>query len=139
MIRAVLDANVLVSAAIGPLGAPADCLRAHAEGRFELIVSPALMRELREVMARPRLRRYLEHEQAEQFAAELEQDAVMGEDPPEPPAVCRDPDDDYLLALARISEAHLLVTGDADLLATRTADLRIVTPRAFLSLLQSRP
>jgi predicted nucleic acid-binding protein len=29
---------------------------------------------------------------------------------------CRDPKDDYLLALAIASDAHYLVTGDADLL-----------------------
>jgi predicted nucleic acid-binding protein len=30
--------------------------------------------------------------------------------------LCRDPKDDYLLSLSIASEAHFLITGDADLL-----------------------
>ena len=46
MIRAVVDPNVLIAAALAPNGPPADCLRAHADGRFELIVSELLLAEL---------------------------------------------------------------------------------------------
>ena len=31
------------------------------------------------------------------------------------PARCRDPKDDYLLELARVADADILVTGDKDL------------------------
>jgi putative PIN family toxin of toxin-antitoxin system len=137
--RAVLDTNVLVSAAIGSQGAPADCLRAHAEGLFDLIVSPALLRELRTVLARPRFLPYLDREQAERFVATLEQGALVTDDPPDPPPLSRDPDDDYLPALARASEAVVLVTGDRPLLAVEAADIRNVRPRTFLDLLSGRP
>ncbi|HKI92225.1 MAG TPA: PIN domain-containing protein, partial [Gaiellaceae bacterium] len=59
MTRAVLDPNVLVAAALAPHGPPADCLRAHAEGRFELVVSEKLLAELGGVLAREKFRRYL--------------------------------------------------------------------------------
>ena len=32
------------------------------------------------------------------------------------PAISRDPDDDYLLALAKVGKADILITGDKDLL-----------------------
>ncbi len=37
-------------------------------------------------------------------------------DPTDPPRVLRDPNDDYLLALAASSGAEAIVTGDKDLL-----------------------
>jgi putative PIN family toxin of toxin-antitoxin system len=47
--------------------------------------------------------------------------------------VCRDPDDDHVLAAALAAEADVIVTGDADLLALGTyEDIRILTVRAFL-------
>ena len=57
--RAVLDPNVLVSAAISPTGQPRQILTAWIEQRFELIASPALLDELADVLARPKFRRYI--------------------------------------------------------------------------------
>jgi len=41
---------------------------------------------------------------------------VLCADPTDPPRVLRDPNDDYLLALAASSGAEAIVTGDKDLL-----------------------
>jgi predicted nucleic acid-binding protein len=38
------------------------------------------------------------------------------DDPVNPPSVLRDPEDDYLVALARVSGVEAIVTGDRDLL-----------------------
>jgi predicted nucleic acid-binding protein len=40
--------------------------------------------------------------------------------------VCRDPDDDYLVALAR-REAAPIVTGDGDLLVLRPSGIAVMT------------
>jgi predicted nucleic acid-binding protein len=50
------------------------------------------------------------------------------------PAVCRDPHDDYIVALARASSAEVIVTGDLDLLAIdpREIDIEIITPRQLI-------
>ncbi|MBV9364918.1 MAG: hypothetical protein JO286_12005 [Solirubrobacterales bacterium] len=55
-------------------------------------------------------------------------------DPLDPPTVCRDPHDDYLVALAIIAGAELLVSGDDDLLAVEPAGggLEVVTPRQLV-------
>lgn len=45
-------------------------------------------------------------------------------------AVCRDPDDDYLVALTEACEATLLVSGDMDLLAVQRPGLDVRSPRA---------
>lgn len=51
--RVVLDPNVLVSAAISPAGPPRQILTAWTNERFDLIVSPAVLDELADVLARP--------------------------------------------------------------------------------------
>ena len=135
MTRAVLDPNVIVSAALRPEGAPAHCFYAHAEGRFELVASPLLLAELRRVLRRDRFRSYLTVERAERFVDGIARAATLVDDPPDREPLSRDPADDYLIALARASSAHVLVTGDRDLLELEVAEIAIVTPRAFLELL----
>ena len=47
--------------------------------------------------------------------------------------VCRDPDDDRVLAAAIAGEAETIVTGDRDLLVLEAFEsVRIVSPREFL-------
>lgn len=136
MTRAVLDPNVLIAAALAPNGPPADCLRAHAEGRFELIVSETLLAELTTVLARGKFRRYLSLAQAERLVAAIRRDAILCADTDKaPPIRSADPKDDYLLSLAHNEHAQALVTGDAHLLGLRSPPLRIATPRDFLALL----
>ena len=55
-------------------------------------------------------------------------------EPTESPTVCRDPNDDYLLALATAGGADYLVTRDEDLLVLEQFDeTRIIYPAAFLA------
>jgi hypothetical protein len=134
--RAVLDPNVIVAAALNPHGIPAQCMRAHADGRFELVVSDRLLDELSRVLRREKFRRYLSLDQAERLVDALRRDALVCRDPPAPaPVSSPDRDDDYLLALAFAESAHVLVSGDAHLLGLRPPGLRIVAPRDFLTLL----
>jgi predicted nucleic acid-binding protein len=57
----------------------------------------------------------------------------------DPPArICRDPEDDYLIAQAVMAEVDFLITRDRDLLALgAVASVRIVDPVAFLELLRA--
>lgn len=53
----------------------------------------------------------------------------------DPPKICRDPDDDAVLALAVEASCEFIVTGDKDLLALDGHEgIRIMTPRAFADL-----
>jgi putative PIN family toxin of toxin-antitoxin system len=137
-VRAVLDANVLVSAAISPAGPPRQILSAWLKERFELIASPALLEELVDVLARPKFRRFITTSVAAEFIDGLATDAIVVADPPEPPEVSPDPDDDYLIALARVAGADYLISGDRHLLDLTDPDPRVLTPGQFLDLLETR-
>ncbi len=130
--RAVLDPNVLVSALLSPLGPPGRIVSDWIEGRFELVVSPDLLSELAEVLARPKFRRWITHQAGAEFVAGLAVDAHVVDDPPAEPSLSPDPDDDYLLALARAANADYLVSGDNDLISLADPDPPVLAPRAFL-------
>jgi putative PIN family toxin of toxin-antitoxin system len=107
-------------------------LDAALDGRIELVTSPLLLQEIASALARARLQRYLSVEEATRSLADLAAQTVLLIDPEGPlPAVCRDPYDDYLVALATASGAEAIVIGDLDLLALDPGQLsfEILTPR----------
>lgn len=137
MLRVLADANVLISAALArsPNAPSAQILDAAIDGRLELITSPALLREIASVLARPRLRKYISTDEAHRFLVDLAGQSALLADPTRPhPSVCRDPKDDYLIALATSHHADALVTGDDDLLAIDPdqIEIEILTPRQLI-------
>lgn len=133
--RVVCDPNVLISAAISSAGLPRAIVDAWVDDRFELIASPALIDELRDVLHRPRLQRWISLELADELIDGLAQDATLAPDPPALPGLSRDPDDDYLIALARATDADYLISGDGDLLDLAEPDPPVLSPRQFADLL----
>lgn len=94
------------------------------------MVCPALLEELREVLARAKFRRWITAAQTATFVDRLEAEAWP--DPVEVPPVTADPKDDYLVALYRNADADLLVSGDSDLLELGAADVTVLTPGELL-------
>ena len=135
MPRAVLDTNVLVSALISPGGPSAALLLELRAGAFELVVSPLLLSELREVLGRPKFRRYATEAEAAAYADLIRHEATVLDDPaPSARPFSADPDDEYLVDLARAAAADALVSGDAHLLVLRDR-LPVLTPAQFLATL----
>lgn len=137
MTRAVVDVNVFVSALISPGGVAARLVQHTANRDFELVMSPRLLRELATVTQRPRFRQYFSVEEAERLITDLWDLALRVGDADDIPTLTRDPDDDYLIALARRSDADALVTGDRDLLDLHEIDVHVLAPRAFVEQLDS--
>jgi uncharacterized protein len=127
--RAVFDPNVLISALLSPSGSPAALVARWLAGEFELVVSEALVAELRRALAYPKLRSRITDEDATEFIGLLSRTATAVEDPVAVPRRSRDAGDDYLLALAEAA-ASILVTGDQDLLDV--TDVPVLSPAAFL-------
>ena len=128
--RVVIDPNVWVSGLINPYGAPAEVVRAVIGGRVIAVVSQQLLDELAGVLARPKLRRWISLDDAVALLDALGREADLRPDPRPAPQRVRDPDDDYIVALAEAT-GSLIVTGDDDLLE---ADLTppAITPRALI-------
>lgn len=131
MARAVLDPSVLVSALITPAGRPAKLLLAARAGSFDLIVSSLLLDELERVLRREKFRPYVDLEGVTAYLDLLRRDAHLAADPETPPPICcKDPDDDYLIALAH-SQNAALVSGDSDLLEL-AKEIPVFSPTEFL-------
>lgn len=138
MLRVVLDVNVLISAVIRRSGVPAEIAHEWRAGRFELVVSPHLLDELQDVLERPHIVRYVTPTDAEELLAAFRDIAILVEDPPAERLVPGDPDDDYLVALARDGRAHVIVSGDTDLLEAET-EPPAYSPREFLARIADIP
>lgn len=135
--RAVLDVNVLISAVLAPSGSPARIVCAWLNGKFELIISTQLLAELERALNYPKLRDRIGSQQITQVIEFLHRGAEVIEDPQNPLALSPDPDDDYLIALARVANA-LLVSGDGHLLGLADS-LPIYSPSSFFMLIDDTP
>ncbi len=134
MIRAVADPSVFVSAFIGnPDAGPGQLVAAWRDRRFVLVVSPLLLAELAEVLARPKFARWASDGRAEAYVAALAARSEHHPDPDERSSVVRDPKDDYLIALMHVSDADLLVSLDNDLLDAKLDDIAVLDPAVFLT------
>ena len=130
--RVVLDANVWISAAISSGPSRRIVHTWLAEQPFEVILCPRLLDEVRHVLTeRPRLRAWISQADAELFVATLTTLTDLAPDPPPGAALTRDPNDDYLIDLARTHHADVIVSGDADLLEWDDQHPPVISPSAF--------
>src|SRR5262249_37509681 len=136
--RAVLDPNVLISALITPDGASARPLLELRAGAFELVYSQRLLEEVVQVLRREKFRRYVTEAEVHAFADLVRQEGTLVDDPEPPRAtLSEDPDDEYLVALARAARVEALVSGDAHLLRLQ-GQIPVLGPREFLEILGDR-
>ncbi len=122
----------------GGRGIPGQILARLLDDAFVLVLSPALVDELRRSLRRPRVRKYvdLSDDEIEDRITQLETLADPVEGKLELEVAVRDPDDIILLIAAVEARADYVVTGDADLLTLgQHESIAIVTPRIFLDLL----
>jgi uncharacterized protein len=129
MIRVVLDANIIVSALLQPLGPPAQVLVLVLGDSVQLCVSGAIYAEYEEVIRRPRLQRT---EAVVTSTLQLIRDKALWVRPTELVRICRDPDDDMFLECATTAHADYLVTGNLKHFPALWRDTKIVSPRSLL-------
>ena len=137
--RAVIDTNVLMAALLwrGPPHALLEHVRA---GTVSLVSSPALLAELADVIRRAKFDAILTRTNTsrERSLAEVRRLAELIDPPPLPQPVCRDPDDDEVLALAIAARVDLIVSGDGDLLSLGSfAGIPIIAPAQAVGLIEA--
>lgn len=133
--KAVLDPNVIISAALSPEGSPGRILRLWFEGAFELVVSPILLGELERALGYPKLQDRVSSDERQELLDTLTRGGTAVPDPGTA-AVVRspDPDADYLIALASASRS-VLVSGDSDLLGLAD-QIPVRSPKEFLDMIR---
>jgi putative PIN family toxin of toxin-antitoxin system len=138
--RAVLDANDLVSRFLSALGNPATILDCARDQTFELILSEAILAEFQAVMSYNRLRRrhHLSDAENASIVADFAEFAVLVEPTERLSVVLDDPDDDKILEAAVTGEAEFIVSGDQHLLQLKTfRGIRVASPALFVAILKS--
>lgn len=140
MTRVVIDPGVLVSAFVSPKkAAPALLVDAILDGNLELLVSPALIAELTDVLGREQFAAHAAEGRAAAYIAALRDQATMVKDAAPGSVKTADADDDYLLALAQAHRADAVVSGDRHLLDVASSKLPVLTPRELTDRLGLAP
>lgn len=112
--RAVLDTNVVMSAVFFG-GVPLKIVRAAFTRKIELVASKAVLSEYREVAER--LHGQFPAVNYRRPLAILESKLTVVRPVALGETICRDPDDDAILACAIGGNAKVICSGDGDLLA----------------------
>ena len=136
MLRAVLDANVFVSATINPQGIPAKVIAALDS--FDLVVSEAILLEIGQVLLYPKIakRHGWTAEEVRAFLEDLSRLAIQTPGKVKLRVIAEDPADDRYVEAAVEGDADYLVSGDTHLLKLKAyRGVRVVTPKEFLRVL----
>lgn len=132
VLTVVLDTNLLVSAFLTPGGEAWEILRRARSQR--LVLSPAILAEVGEVLLnRPRIRKaytYLD-EEVHRYCRDLLSVATVA---PETTllTVCRDPDDNAILACAVDAQAEYLITRNLDHFPEQYGTATVISPQEAL-------
>ncbi|MCL4415209.1 MAG: putative toxin-antitoxin system toxin component, PIN family [Actinobacteria bacterium] len=125
MINIVLDTNVIVAAFVarGLSNAVFElCL-----DRFEVIISKFIINETSKIL-KDKIK--IPEERITEIIEFLKESCRMATYESLSQRVCRDKNDDEILALAKDSKSKYIITGDQDLLVlNKFEDIKIVSPR----------
>ncbi len=131
----VIDTNVLLSAALSPDGTASKALD-KAYKQFKIAQSEETYQELKTRIYKPKFNKYISDEERQDFLKVVKKYSQFIEIKTQID-ICRDPDDNKFLELAKDANAEFLITGDQDLLSLKTLveyQNQIITPRDFLNL-----
>ncbi len=127
--KVVIDTNLWISFLIGKKLASLKTPLVHQD--IEIVIADQIIDEIREVTQRPKLKKYFPAEKVDEFLS-LINIVASKHDIKKVEPVSRDPKDDYLLALARETQADYLVTGDQDLITLKKyGRIKIITASEF--------
>ena len=138
MVRVLLDTNVLVSglANLNADSPPSAIVRAWRAGRFELLVSDAVISEASRTFTKPYFARRLTLEEATNAIQLLVTHAVWTEVLNVLSGVATHPEDDLVLSAAVDGDADYVVTGDLKLQRLGTlGSCQICSPAEFVMVL----
>lgn len=141
MLQGIIDTNVLVRAFLKSNGSDGLIFKAFVKGKFELLYSDISLKEFIRVINYPRILKRFHNDKykVERFIYNI---VALGKFvyAPEKVKICRDPDDDELISIAKaiyVKNSIYIVSGDEDLheLKGKISGIKIVTANEFLKLI----
>jgi uncharacterized protein len=137
MIRVVVDANVFVSAALKPHSKPAQIIGLVKKGKIALVLSQAILEELRKVFRYPKIKKELRLSVSEidETLGKITAGAVLTPVNIKISAVKDDPEDNRYLECAVEGQADYIISGDRHLTQLKFFQgIIIIDPAAFSEL-----
>jgi len=129
--RVIIDTNLWINFLLTSDYSKLDSILSKKE--LTLLFSQDLISEFVEVCQRPKFKKYFSTNDVEIILTKIAQHATFIE-VESSVNVCRDPKDNFLLALAKDGKATHLITGDKDILELiKFGKTKIITMTAYLS------
>lgn len=135
--RVILDTNVVISGFLWP-GVCTQLFALAVDGQLALFTSQELIDELSGVIGRRKYKEVIARTgfTAAQLIKQYRRLVYSVSTKKFSRQICRDADDDAVLACALAAEANLIVTGDKDLLVLHPfQDIPILTPASAIKIL----
>jgi uncharacterized protein len=128
-VRLVLDTNVLIAALIAR--GKAHTLYEYCARQHTIVGAPFILNEVHDkLITKFKYAAEIAEEAIQLLQARMEVITPI----PLPQPVCRDPDDDMILAIAITGTCEYIITGDKDLLILQQyAGISIIRPADFLT------
>ena len=143
MTRVVIDTNELLRMAAG--GDRSQLLQSWHNHQFDLLMSLSTLTELRTVLSRANIQKYVPATVGDQFLDLVEASANFVQPDLSAPT-CRDPGDSALIATAVGGQANYLISADPDLLddsqlqaALAERGVHVIPAAQFVHILETGP
>jgi len=131
-VKAVFDTNVLIAAFLTEGICSGLLIRARKQA-FNLVLCDDIIREFEGILIKKFKLTSTDIPEISAIVSEAASEILHNLDPI--PNICRDPNDDMIIACAIDAAADYIVTGDEDLLILkRYRDIVIINPRNFEAL-----
>jgi putative PIN family toxin of toxin-antitoxin system len=133
-VRAVFDTNVLIAAFLTEGLCSGLLIRARKQA-FTLVLCDDIIREFEDILIKKFKLTSTDISEISAIVSEAASEILHKLNPV--PNICRDPNDDMMIACAIDATADYIVTGDEDLLILKKyKDIIIINPRNFEALFE---
>lgn len=139
MLSVVLDTNIIVSGIISSKGSPNKILNLWRQKKIQLIISPAIIKEIIAVFKRPKIRNnyQLSDKHINKIKQLLQKDATLIKPKSYLKIIKVDPADDKFINCALTARVKFIVSGDKHLLDLKKyKKVKIIKAAEFLKLIK---
>lgn len=133
--KLILDTNTVLSSLFKPESPPSAIIQMWRQDVFEWVSCDQQLEELSRVLCRPKIISRIAGgmDTAQAFVQQMYVGCTFYPLVPPYVPVCRDPKDDYLIALLQQAKPMHLLTGDKDLLVLKDKWPAVLTATEFLN------